>query len=67
MIRVTFVFLSFSDFSESADLLGFLHKTFSSVYRYLSEKEKISSEGLFSEQKCLVFGRGQKRMARLLS
>ncbi len=50
--------------SETADLLGLSHATISRVYRELSEKEKISSEEVFSGRKCLVDARCQRRMAR---
>ena len=45
--------------SVTVDLLGFSHTTVS------REKQKTSSEQQFRRQKCVVNGRGQKRMARL--
>ncbi len=51
--------------SQTADLLGFSHTTISSVYRELSEKEKISSERQLCWWKCLDV-RGQRRMSRLV-
>ncbi len=36
--------MDWSEFSKTADLLGFSRTTISRVYRELSEKEKISSE-----------------------
>ncbi len=50
-----------SSMSKTADLLGFSH-----TKKEWSEKEKISSEWQFSEQKCLVDGRGQRRMTILV-
>ncbi len=52
--------------SETADLLGFSHKTISSVYREWYEKEKISSERHLCGRKCLVDVRDQRRMGRLV-
>ncbi len=49
--------------SKTADLLGFSHKTISSVYREWSEKHKISSERQLCGQKCLV---DQRRIGRLI-
>ncbi len=53
-------------FSKTADLLGFLHTTISSVYSERSEKEKISNERQLCGQKYLVDVRGQRRMGRLI-
>lgn len=52
--------------SVSDDLLRFSYTIFSEVYREWYKREKISSEQWFSGGKCLVYVRGQKRMARLL-
>ncbi len=43
-----------SFFSKTADLLGFLHTTISSVYSERSEKEKISNERQLCGRKYLV-------------
>ena len=52
--------------SENADLLGFSHTTISRVYREQFEEENTSSERQCSGRKCLVVGRGQRTLARLV-
>ena len=52
--------------SEKTDLLGYSHLTISRVYKEWYEKEKKSSEQRFCGQKCLVDGRGQRKMSRLV-
>ncbi|KAK2856274.1 hypothetical protein Q5P01_005009 [Channa striata] len=51
---------------ETADLMEFLHTTISRVYKGWSEEEKISCDQQFSEQKCIVNAKDQRRMARLV-